>query len=398
MPFLRFVALLACLGVVTSVAQADTLQTISNKNVKGKLVALNDKEARIVDQNGEEVKTPLAQVVAIDLNPAGPVPAGAKFSIVQLFESRLYCDKLSFKGNEAEVILLSGQALTIPLAHIISYIHQGDDPKVRDQWEKLLTKTSKHDHVLKLSDKGVLDALDGSLGDIDKEGKTIQFESAKAPGKTLQVGLGKITGLMFNRKVPPNAPVCVVHDTMGNKIAASTITMEGDNFKITTTSGTKLTLAEKTLSKLDFNQGKLVFLSDLNPTDVVEESGIGLKIGMKYRKDTNLEGEPILLGKADFVKGLTLHAHTELEFNLGGNYKDFKAVLGVDARAKTESKAKVIIECDGVKAFDKLVDPQKQLEVNVNVRNVQKMRIIVTSDDVLQLHDQATLGDARITQ
>ena len=78
------------------------------------------------------------------------------------------------------------------------------------------------------------------------------------------------------------------------------------------------------LAKLDFNIGKLTYLSDLEPAKVVERSGIGLIT--HYRKDTNLDGEPILLEK-QHAKGLSLHAvHPELFYNLAGKYRDFKRI------------------------------------------------------------------------
>jgi len=393
MPVLRCLAVLLCFA---SFAHADFLQTLSNKNVKGKLVALSDQEVRFLDADGKEVKTPLTQVVAIDLNPMRELPADAKYTIVQLFESRLYCEKVTFKGNQVEATLLSGQSLSIPLTEVISFLRNGQDKALREQWDKLLAKVVKEDRVLKLSD-GVLEALDGALGDVDPTGEKIQFQLQG--GGVNQVKLDKVSGLIFVRNQgAAQTPACVVHDTTGNKIAAKSVAMAGDNFVITTPTGAKLTFAEKALAKLDYNQGKLVFLSDLQPSDVVHESGIGLEIGMKYKKDANLDGEPILLGKTDFAKGLTLHAHTEIEFELGGKYKDFKAVLGVDARAKTQSKAILIIETDGTKILKETIDPKKEVPINVNVRNAQKLRIIVTSDDLLQLHDQATLADARISQ
>lgn len=394
MPAIRSLLVLLC---CTSFCLADhQLQTLSNKTVKGRVVAITDQEVKMIDSDGKEVVTPLSQVIAIDLRPVGDLPADAKYSIIQLFESRLYCNKVEFKGNQLEIGLLSGQTVSLPLGHVISLLHEGQNKTMREQWEKMMTKVVKTDRVLVVKD-GELDALEGSLGDVDPAGKTIQFQLEGGLIKPLL--LEKMKGIIFYRpQAPAKAPVCIVHDTMGNKIGAASVALDKDNFIVTTPGGAKLTFAEKALAKFDYNQGKLLFLSDVQPSEVIEESGIGLAIGLKYRKDSNLDGDPIILGKTDFAKGLTLHAHTELEYNLDSKYKDFKALLGVDARAKTESKAIVIIECDGTKAFKETVDAQKPIPINLNVRNVNKLRIIVTSEEILHLHDQATLAEARISQ
>jgi hypothetical protein len=375
------------------------LQTIGGKGVKGTVVAITNKEVRMTDGEGKEVKIPLDQVIAINLRAVGELPADAKYSIVQLFDSQLYCKKITFKkGNTIDVTLLSDQQLSLPLTDVISILNNGQNKTLRVEWQKLLVKQVKTDRLLRITKKGELDEVDGSFGDVVDDGAKIQFQLG-GKGEVKELLVEKLPGLIYHHaKTPPKSAACYVYDVMGNKVGVTEVGVDGDNFIVTIPSGAKLTFAERSLAKLDYNLGKLVFLSDLQPTDVVEESGIGLDIGMKYRKDSNLDGERIQLGKDDYVKGLTLHAHTELEYNLDSKYKDFKAVLGVDARAKTESKATVIIECDGNKVFKQPINAQKQVPISLNVRNVLKLRIIVTSDDLLQLHDQATLAEARVSQ
>jgi hypothetical protein len=164
---------------------------------------------------------------------------------------------------------------------------------------------------------------------------------------------------------------------------------------LTTSFGAKVSLKRDQLAKLDFNIGKLTFLSDLEPAKVVERSGIGLVT--HYRKDANLDGEPILLEK-QHAKGLSLHAHTELSYNLAGKYKDFKARLGVDVRTGGDSQALVTIYCDGDKRFAETVSIKASRDIALSVKDVQTLRIVVSSRNILDLHDHATLADARVSQ
>src|SRR5262249_12529341 len=149
------------------------------------------------------------------------------------------------------------------------------------------------------------------------------------------------------------------------------------------------------VAKLDYNLGKLTFLSDMEPTKIVEKSGIGLV--SRYRKDANLDGEPILLER-QYTKGLSLHSYTELEYNLAGKYKEFKALLGVDTRTGTASKALVTIYCDGEKRFSETVAAKAPQPISLNVNGVQELRIVVSSQNFLDLYDHATLADARVSQ
>jgi hypothetical protein len=135
----------------------------------------------------------------------------------------------------------------------------------------------------------------------------------------------------------------------------------------------------------------------MEPSEVLERSRIGLVI--HYRKDLNLEDQPIRLMGNVHSKGLSMHAHTELEYDLGGKYKDLKFVLGADTRiGETENKAVVVIRADGGQIFSQTVNPLKAEPVSLSVRNVNKLRIIVRSSNILDLHDHATLADVRVSQ
>jgi hypothetical protein len=141
--------------------------------------------------------------------------------------------------------------------------------------------------------------------------------------------------------------------------------------------------------------GKLAFLSDLVPTKVVESSAAGLIV--THRKDVNLDGEPIVLDR-QYAKGLSLHAHSELEYDLKGKYKKFSAVLGVDPRVGSDSQPKVTIEVDGRVKFSEVITAKAVVPVNIDVNKGSSIRIIVASRNFLDLHDHVTIANPRLTQ
>ena len=97
-------------------------------------------------------------------------------------------------------------------------------------------------------------------------------------------------------------------------------------------------------------------------------------------------------------KGLSFHAHTELSYDLAGKYKEFKALLGVDARIGSDSQAVVSIYCDGDKRFAEVVSVKTHKDIALNVHGVHTLRIVVSSRNFLDLHDHATLANARVSQ
>ena len=121
--------------------------------------------------------------------------------------------------------------------------------------------------------------------------------------------------------------MCRVNDIEGNTLIAVSLTHDGSKLKLTTLLGNELTLPHEAVASLDFNLGRLTYLSNLPTHKVFEKSAIGLV--QPFRRDTNLDGEPIYLDKA-YTKGLSMHAYSELEFFLGGNFRELRGVLGVD--------------------------------------------------------------------
>lgn len=390
MTFLRAAGVLLLLA---SVGFSDELRTLGGKTVKGKLTSVNESQITLSTDAGA-VATPLTQVLAVDLQPVKGIPAGAKYTDVRLLDDTLlHCSDVALKGDQAELTLLSGVKVGLPLNFVVSVVRDAQDAELKKKFDALAARKVRRDRVFILRD-GELNPIDGTLGQADAKGQTIQFKLEG--GKTIDVSLPKVHGLAFFRaEAAQETPVCKVFDSQGNSLMAVKLAHDGGDFALTTTFGAKINLAKEAIARLDFNLGRLTFLSDLEPTRVVERSGVGLVT--KYRKDANLDGEPIILDKS-YPKGLSLHAHTELEYNLGGKYKEFKAVLGVDARTGAESQPVVSVYCDGVKQFSETITPKDVRPVALNVKDVQTLRIVVGSRNFLDLHDHATLADARVSQ
>lgn len=402
MPFFRsLIVLLAA----ASLCWADhEVRTLGNQTIRGTVIDLNKQEVSIKNEDGEIKKIPIATVVDISIHPAKKKPGGGEYTLLQLYdESQLYCKTVSFKGSKLHIELLSGQKAVLPLESVTGLLRDAQKEKLRKQFAKLVAEVTKSDRILvKLNDQ--LNAVSGAFGDVGPAGKKIQFR-LEGLGVIKSFTIAKMQGMIWHRiKTTYKAPVCMVIDTTGNTLAAKDVALKGEKFIVTMATGDKIEFAESALAKLDYNRGKLTFLSDLEPAARKSKSVLGFPDGFLFRENRSLENQPIVIGKTTYDKGLALHSHYEVEYDLGGKFKEFRADLGVDARAPLESRAIVIIQCDGVQVFRKQVDMTTTIPINLNVRNVQKLRIIVTSRDDegliarLGSDDRATLANARIIQ
>jgi hypothetical protein len=379
--------------LLSTAALADDLRTLAGKTITGTVTAVNDKEIALKTETGT-VSTPLTQVLAVDLRMPKAIPADKYTDVRLLDDTVLHCTKIAFKGKEATLTLSSGTAIQLPMHFLVSMVQDAQDPEVLKKWDKLRAVSVKRDRIVILKD-GELNALEGTFGDADAEGKTIQFRLES--GNMLMIPMERLHGMIFYRlEAPVETPLCRVLDVQGNSLTAVKLAYDGKTYTLTTSFGAKLPFAAEALARFDFNMGKLTYLSDLEPAKVVEKSGVGLIV--HYKKDVNLDGEPILLDGKAHPKGLSLHAHTELEYNLAGKYKVFKALLGVDPRVGGDSEAQVTVLCDGERRFSEAVSSKAVRPLSINVKDVTTLKIIVSARNFLDLHDHVTLADALVSQ
>jgi hypothetical protein len=392
MPVLRT---LLALILLPSLAAADQLRTLDGKTLEGSVVSLDDKEIVFQAADGGTTKHTLDTVLGLELRPVIGL-GGKAFAEVRLVDDTiLRCREANLKGKELGVVLHSGQEFRVPLTSVLTILQGAEDVRVRKAFESVANSGAKRDRVVIVSGDAVND-LEGTLGSADDKGEKIAFKTTD--GDDLQVPLSKLRGIIFYRDTPANLqPICMIYDVDGNAIVANKVTSTGDKLTVSTTiPNVTLTLSQANVARFDYNMGKLTFLSDLAPSKIIEDSAVGLIV--THRKDVNLDGEPLQLGPQTYKKGLSLHAHTELEYDLKGRYRKFTAVLGVDPREGGDSKATVTIEVDGRTKFSKVVTMDQTENLDIDVSKAKTIRIIVTSSNFLDLHDHVTIANPKVTQ
>jgi hypothetical protein len=396
MSALRLPLALILFGVV-SASGAEELKTLSGKNVSGYLRSI-DSTNIVFDTDAGRVETPLSQALLLDLHQARPVPADAKYFDVRLLDdSNILAKEITYSPTSVQLTLLSGAALKVPLNSLVTVLRDGQDPAIRKQFQNL-TKNAKFrsDRILLYKD-GELNALEGTLGAIDPDGKAINF--TREGGQALKPNLDKLQGMVFLRtEVPVDTPLCKVIDQDGNSFVASKLSYEGGNLVVITPAGAKIAMKNDALARLDFNLGRLTYLSDLEPVKLSESPFFA---GFpSLRRDVNQDGRPIVLLDRNFAKGLTLEGGTQVEFNLNGKYKDLKALIGADTRTAEGAFAKttVTVYCDGTKRLSETVVPTELRPIALNVKDVGTLRIVVEGPNFTGLSAYVTLADARVSQ
>jgi hypothetical protein len=392
---------LVVLLLLASASPGADLRKLDGSVLTGEVMAFNDKAITIRTETGM-VAVPVTDVLSLDLiKPADLLPLGKdSFADVELVDgSLLHVKGLTIKGKSAELTRLSGPTLIMPMKAISHLVQEAHEPKMRQEWQTILGKRTTHDLVAIKAADGVVNALEGTLGDADDKGETIDFELSS--GRKVKLGLARVHGLAFVRKPDADSPptLCTATDVDRSTLAVAKIGLDDKGFTITTPAGVKVDYPKAQLARLDFSRGKLTYLSDLEPV-AVKESSTEDRID-HYRRDKNLDNGPLTLARhpQSFAKGLALHAYTELVYDVGGEYKKFEAVLGVDDLVGGNSQVRLTLTGDGRELFSAIVKRKDEPKpIAVDIKGVKKLRIEVRSADLLDLGNHLDLADAKVTK
>ncbi len=406
---------LLVLLLCTSAGWSAELKTLKQETITGDLVSISSKEVVLKAASGN-VTTPIDQVLILTFGQeTGPLPSNLAWVDVELTDgTELHCATFSVKKDQVEVTLLAGQTVKFPLSSLSSMLTNAQLEKNRKAWADVLDKTSRnHDVVARTTDAGP-NAVEGLIGDADESGESIRFTLSS--GQEGKLSLSKIFGMAFSRKPNPDAAVvqCRLSDAHHDLVMVSAAESTPTGFTVTTPAGAKIEYTTALVVKMDYSHGKRDYLSDLTPVTVeqrfwlfAEERTVDQYRDWRYRGDKDLDDRPLELNNVPYEKGLALHSHTELVYDLKGDYREFHAVVGIDREVPDRRPVVVRIEGDGIELAkftfvrgekDKTAGP---VPVVRNIKDVKKLRIIVTHLDEDRMNDiglKAVLADAFVTK
>jgi hypothetical protein len=369
---------------------------LSGETLRGQLVSVNEKEA--VFQTGKDrITKALGELLSITFPASGsktPVAADAPRTELRLLDgTTLLAQKFSLKQKQVECQLFNGQAVSVPLNRLHWLLVTAQEEKAREELQQALAKKHAQDVVLLLSRDG--QAINTFLGVVlggDEQGARLNF---RLEDDVVPIDMARLRGLVLAQRERTGSSDGVrVQDRFGNTWLAAEITWEANRLRLRTGDGLTAELAFDQLASVDFSQGRLVYLSDLEPLRV-EEKPLLADV-WRFRRDRNLSGGPISLGQKMYSKGITVHSRTVLEYEVAG-YREFRCVLGMEDSVNVSAQAVVRIEGDGRELFHATIRTgDKPREVRLNLENVERLRLVVDYGDDLDLGDHVAFAEARL--
>jgi len=377
--------------------------SLSGGTVSGQLVELSATELKLQPENGAVTTIPTADLLELRGTSAATPAAGetplvrvrlVDGSVLQLAELKNTLKELQGKHPYLEGVL------SVPMTAVHSLRFTPPNAKFDPLWEQLLEKGTKSDMIV-LQKAEVLDHLDGVVGAIDEQ--TIKF---LLDGDEIPVKREKAFGIIYARKPYNGKLTARVQFANGDSIAAKSVTSNGDEWKVTSLVGQTWTLAASDISLVDYSLGKVVYLSTMEPRNVKYTPFIQFdgqtEFYWKFRRDRSLEGKPLRLGQKTYSRGLAIHSKTELRYRLGGEYRRFQALLGIDDEITNTNWGATAVRIVGDRRelyAGECRPRQSPIPLDLDVSDVVELDIIVDfGPDKSDISDRIHLADARLVK
>jgi hypothetical protein len=172
-------------------------------------------------------------------------------------------------------------------------------------------------------------------------------------GDLRTIPTGQLAAVAFNpslaRTRKPKGPFVGLVLGDGTRLDVTGPTVDKDVLRGKALFGADVEVPLAEVVALDVFQGKATYLSDLKPAKA-EQAGF-LGPAWPWAADRSAHGGPLRLitaaGDATFDKGLGTHPKTTLVYTLGGKYRRFEAVVGLDPATGQHGRADVRVRLDG---------------------------------------------------
>ena len=245
------------------------------------------------------------------------------------------------------------------------------------------------------------DTLRGTFAGIDPKRQAVLFRDLTAT-EPAPVPLTKVAAIAFNPELaslrPPRGPYGHLVLANGARLTVASVQSDGRTLTAITLFGEKLSIPLADVVALDVRQGRAAYLSDLKPLRT-DYTWFG-SVAWPWAADRSVAGRELRVGGQTYDKGLGTHSRTVLTYALGGKYRRFEAVVGLDDQTGLLGSAEVRVLVDGKP--QKLPGPKElthaagPLELSIDVAGAKELTLEVLFGTGGDVQDHVDWADARL--
>ena len=339
---------------------------------------------------------PQLKVVKGEAQPAPAVPSGPPRVLVHLEAGdRLRGELVELDKESLRLRGSWGSELDIPLVQVLG-VEFGSSASLEARTkfaDRLRHPAAEDTAIVRGPDEAVM-LVSGTVEGM-ADGK-LRFAYQ---GEARSINQPRLIGLVFSAHPPVRAvraPYQIFSLISGDRISGMWRTIDSDRFGMETLWGSPIDLPAGSVSDITFRNGKMVYLSDLEPALVEEVPYFGRL--MSYRRDQNLLGDVLRVKGKSYAKGLAVHSRCVLNYAIDGQFETFRAVVGFDESAGTRGRVACRVLGDGKELFaehDLRADADSR-PLELSIRGIGQLTLEVDFGEGEDTGDRVIWADPRI--
>lgn len=243
------------------------------------------------------------------------------------------------------------------------------------------------------------DRIEGKVAGLDPKGCRVRTGS-----QDILLSLERLAGIVFSGELQAplrsRGPWWHVVLVDGSRLGFSTLRLDAGRpvFSGKALAGPRLEIPLPGVVALDRRQGRAVYLSDLKAKAYQHTPFFG--VHWPLMADASVNGQPLRLAGQTYDKGLGLHSHSRVSYDLAGQYQRLEATVGLDDLAGHRGRARFQVLVDG-KETDwggpgELTAGAEPLPVRVNVQGARELTLVVDFGRFGPVGGQVNLANARL--
>ena len=358
---------------------------IDDRKISGVLAAVDDANI-VVELNGERNALPRTDLLRLDFKSATPSKPTMTIRLVD--GSRFGARTFESDGRTATVTSDYGR-LNFPVEKLAALLFV-DDPHEAAEFAARSTEKTTTDR-LALARDGKRLVLEGVVGKIGAEKIAFTLD-----GDELPINRSRVKAIYFAQKASAAKPVAMIGDRTGN-VFASTEWRWKDGVALKSPAGFELTIPVGSLAEIDLSAGRVVYLSDLEPT--LMQHTPGFDHPWPILRDRGPDGGKLELGGTRHAKGMLLHSKTVVYFALNAEYRRFKTVVGIPTAAGPSGDAEARVLVDGKEVWSHRIRAgENPLHLDLSIAQAKSIRLEVDFGRNLDLGDHVAFAGARVVK
>ena len=270
--------------------------------------------------------------------------------------------------------------LTIPLDQLLAW----GPPPWLDRTRPLAASRGAHDRLLLANEE-----LNGEVHGVGPKG--LIFAPEIAPDTTMTIALTDVIGLSLGETPrPPHDPHLLLDIDPG---MPPLFLHPGPTLTIGGLEAAALEWSALPAGTIRIAGPRRVWLSELDPALVEEEGAFG--VTWPHRRDSNLDGSPLVLDGRRHHRGVVVHSQARLVWQLGGAYSRFHSLLGIADIVGSEGDCLVVLRVDDQVLWEgRLRGGERPHSIDAEVSGAQRLELRVDFGERYDIGDHVALAGA----